>query len=239
MGRTFTDFVSKERRDDAITLCLVGAGGRLGSAIQEAAQSMQARVVATVDEGNDAPTAAVAFDIVVDASRPEGTRRATEIAVNKGVPIVVCTTGLDDACHAMLKEAAKTIPVLLAPNTSPGVAAVRRIVESIAGMVREWEVKITETHHKNKFDKPSGTARLLAKSIESVRGEVVPDSAIESLRTGDVVGEHTVVFRGLNEEITIEHRALDRSLFGRGAIRAAKWLCGQTPGMYTIEDTLE
>lgn len=239
MGRTFTELGAKDGRGPALQLCLVGASGRLGGAIADAAEGLNATVMVAFGRSDDLHAIDVSFDVVIDASRPEGTLRATELAINKGVPIVVCTTGLLDAHHEVLRNAAQTIPVLLAPNTSRGVAIVRRIVEAIAAMTREWSVEIVETHHKNKFDKPSGTAALFADSIDSARIEPIDRALIRSIREGDVIGEHVVTFTSADEVISIEHRALERAVFGRGAVRAAHWLMAQPPGLFTIEDSLQ
>ena len=239
MGRTFTELGLKVMRGPALRLCLVGASGRLGGVIAAAATGLNATVSVALSSGDDLDDIDVPFDVVIDASRPDGTLRATELAVNKGVPIVVCTTGLLDAHDAVLRAAAKTVPVLRAPNTSRGVAVVRRMVEAIAAMTREWHVEITETHHKNKFDKPSGTATLFADSIDSARNVPMDRASIKSIREGDVIGDHVVKFMSADEVILIEHHALDRAVFGRGAVEAARWLVSQPPGLFTIEDSLQ
>ena len=222
-----------------LRLCVVGSAGRLAAAISSAAQSANAIVNAAIDNTDSDPDSSVEFDIVIDASSPAGTLRASEIALNKGVPLIVCTTGLPSESIDALKEAAVNIPVLIAPNTSPGVAVVARLVEVAASLLSDWTVQIEETHHTKKKDKPSGTARLFADFVESGSGHPVPSEAIQSHRKGDVVGEHTVAFTGPSEVIRIEHQALDRVLFGQGAIRAAFWLLGKPAGLYTIQQTLE
>ena len=191
-----------------------------------------------IDASDPDPSAEIEFDVVVDASTPEGTVRASEIALNKGVPLLVCTTGLPEATLEIVHEASAEIPVLLAPNTSPGVAVVSRLVQEAAKLLDGWTVQIDETHHVKKKDKPSGTARLLAELVESARGEQVSSESVKSHRHGNVVGEHTVTFTGQDEIIRIEHKAFDRVLFGHGAILAARWLLRQPAGRYTIQQTL-
>ena len=220
-------------------VCLVGSAGRLAAAIIRAAEREGVVISASIDRNEAAPSGEETIDVVIDASTPEGTLRATEIALNKGVPLVVCTTGLPSEVQRTLEEAARSIPLLLAPNTSLGVAVVARMLQMMAGMLAGYSVRIEETHHVKKIDKPSGTARLFAEFINSGGGERVHDEEVISHRTGDVVGAHTITFTGESEVIRIEHEAVDRVLFGYGAIFAAKWLSNQSPGKYTMQDVLD
>jgi 4-hydroxy-tetrahydrodipicolinate reductase len=192
---------------------------------------------------------------VIDFSRPELSERALDACRAARVPIVIGTTGHDAAFAARVSEAARDIAVLVAPNTSIGVAVAQELVriaaQALPGM---FDIEIVEAHHKHKLDAPSGTALALARSAAEGRG-VDPDDhmvsgrsgqgarregeiGIASLRAGDIVGTHTVWFAGPGERLTVTHEATDRAIFARGAIRAAAWLVGQKPGRYCMANVL-
>jgi len=221
----------------ALELCVIGGEGRLASAICQVAGECGARVAINIGSGDSVANLAQNFDVVIDASSPEGSRRATEIAINKGVPIIVCTTGLEEAHEKLLTEASHQIPVILAPNTSPGVSILAELVRSARSKAFDWEVEIEETHHEKKKDKPSGTARFFAEIVQSESNDSATSVPIRSHRIGDVTGRHTIIFSNQDEVIRLEHEGLDRRLFGRGAIRAAKWLVNKAPGIYSMSDT--
>ena len=238
MESTFTEFVSNKSSQQPLEVVVIGGHGRLGRAIQQAAiNDLTVRINAIGRHDSD-PGHDEKVDVVINASSPMGSARAMEIAMKKGVPIVECATGHDEEAILALRSASKTLPVLTAPNTSPGVALMRELLERAAAGLKGWKVEIRETHHEKKKDQPSGTARFFVQTIESARSEELPTDAVESIREGDVVGEHQVIFSGPNEEIRVEHVAHDRVLFGSGALRAARWVVGQPPGIYTIAHTL-
>ena len=238
MESTFTEFVSEKPSQQPLDVVVIGGHGRLGQAIQEAAITDSNARINAIGRKDSNPGDEENVDVVINASSPSGTARAMEIALEKGVPIVECVTGHDEQAILALQSLSKTIPVLTAPNTSLGVALMRELLERAASGLDGWTVRIREIHHEKKKDQPSGTARFFVQTIESARASKVPDDAVESIREGDVVGEHQVIFTGPNEEIRLEHVAHDRVLFGSGALRAARWVVGRTPGLYTIADTL-
>ena len=177
-------------------------------------------------------------DVIVDASTDEGTRRAIATARDRRAALLIATTGLSDATRAVLDGAAALIPILIAPNTSLGIAVARRLVHRAARLLgSSYDSAIIEAHHRYKKDAPSGTAFVLRDALQE-GGQTIADDAIISMRGGDVVGEHTVRFAGPGEFIEIRHVATSRALFARGAIDAACWLVRQTPGRYTIDDLL-
>lgn len=168
---------------------------------------------------------------------PSGIVAATSLATRHSAALVVGTTGLDAAATATLRAAAGTIPVLLAPNTSLGVAVLADLAaRAAAGLGSAFQASIVEAHHAHKKDAPSGTAARLAAAITARGGSIAP-SAILSLRSGDVIGEHTIRFAGDGEYLELTHRATTRDLFARGALHAAAWLAGKPAGWYTIEQT--
>ena len=173
-----------------------------------------------------------------------------------GVPLVVGTTGFDAAARAQLERAAHKIAVLLAPNTSLGVAVLSSLVAQAAEALGEgYDVEISEAHHRSKRDAPSGTALSLGEAVANARGRSLNDVAVYDrhatssprsagsigfsvVRAGDIVGEHTVMFAAAGERVEITHRATDRMTFARGALRAAAWLLGRPPGLYGMQDVL-
>lgn len=240
-----------------INLVVTGASGRVGRLICELAASDEARweLVAAVAHprssrlgqpsfapADHAPVITPNFggpcDLVIDFSTPAGTETAIQIALREGAALLVGTTGLPEATRQVLEAAARRIPILLAPNTSVGVAACASIVEQAARLLGPaYRVEIVEAHHSRKKDAPSGTALMLAEAARR-GGAPVESGQIHALRGGDVVGEHTVRFAGEGEYVEILHRATSRTLFARGALRAGRWLVAQGPGFYTMADVL-
>jgi 4-hydroxy-tetrahydrodipicolinate reductase len=177
-------------------------------------------------------------DVVIDFSSEAGTLRCADLAKKIGAALLVGTTGLSDSAKSSLKEFSANIPLLLAPNTSLGVAAVSALVQRAAQILGpSFACSIVEAHHSAKKDAPSGTALRLADAARA-GGANVPAEQVVAIRGGDVVGEHTVRFAGPGEYIELTHRATSRDLFVRGALRAAQWLKGRKPGWYTMEDVL-
>ncbi len=223
----------------ALEICVIGGDGRLASAICQVAAECNSEVAINVGSKDLAPKSSENFDVVIDASSPEGNLRATEIATNKGVPLIVCTTGLEEREKNLLETASRTIPIILAPNTSPGVSILAELIRIARSKAIDWKVEIEETHHEKKKDKPSGTARFFAEVIQSASSDSLSSPPIRSHRIGDVTGKHTVIFSTRDEVIRLEHEGFDRRLFGRGAIRAARWAVGKPPGIYEMSDTFE
>ena len=174
-----------------------------------------------------------------------------DMAVQTGTALVIGTTGLTDDQEAILKSSAGKTPILYAANMSVGVNMLMALVEQTASRLGiDWDIEIFETHHHHKIDSPSGTALALGKAAQDGRktGEFVTDRtgkrnagdigyAVQ--RGGDVVGEHDVTFFSQGERITLGHKATDRSLFAKGAVRAARWLGDKPAGLYTMRDVLE
>ncbi|BBL80386.1 4-hydroxy-tetrahydrodipicolinate reductase [Rubrobacter xylanophilus] len=188
--------------------------------------------------------------VLVEFTTPE----ATVEHLSYRLPAVIGTTGLSEEQRARVEEAARSVPIVLAPNMSAGVnlllGAVRELAEKLAG----YDVEIVEAHHRGKRDAPSGTALLLGRAATSGRGQRLEDVAvygregvsprregeigIHALRGGAVVGEHRVIFYGAGEEVEVVHRALSRRTFAEGALRAARFAAAAKPGLYTMQDVL-
>jgi 4-hydroxy-tetrahydrodipicolinate reductase len=201
------------------------------------------------------PLAALAdAAVAVDFSLPEGIAEHTLACVERRVALLVGTTGFDAATRGQLASAARTIPVLIAPNTSIGVAVMTELLEIAArALGTGYEAEISEVHHRMKRDAPSGTALAWGEAIARARGAKLEDLAVfdraqgprapgsigfASLRAGDVVGEHTALLAADGERLELTHRAQDRMVFARGALAAAAWLIGRPAGLYGMKNVL-
>jgi len=224
------------------TIAVVGASGRMGRAVLDAAMdpSSPCRAVLEVDAKTTDPQAFGAIDCVIDFSSALGAIRAARLATEHGAALLSCTTGLDDEARGAVLEAAKKICVMVAPNTSLGVAVARRLCRDAARLLgSEYAVDLIEHHHHRKIDAPSGTALALADAVRDGSGIPLPPSRIHSIRSGDTIGAHSVQFAGPFETIRIEHDAVSRQLFAVGALRLARWLHGRPAGLVTVDDWLD
>ena len=190
-------------------------------------------------------------DVLVNFSLAEAVPSVLAHCRQAGKPVVIGTTGLEPSCVQAVQEAARDIPIVLAPNMSVGVNLCLKLLALAAEVVgEEADVEIIELHHRGKRDAPSGTALRMGEVIAEVLGRDLGESAIHgrqaprntlsfsSLRAGDCVGEHTVLFALDGERIELTHRASSRETFARGALRAACWLVSQSPGCYDMQDVL-
>jgi len=194
-------------------------------------------------------------DVLIDFSGAHAFDAALALALERRTAFVSGTTGLRDEQRAAMQHAARTIPVLWSANFSLGVAMFLRCARRIAAALPDWDCDVMEIHHSRKHDAPSGTALAVGEAIAEARKINLADNAVfarvghigarkpgeigfASLRGGDIVGEHTVVFATDGERIEITHRAGDRDIFARGALVAAIWLARREPGMYTFDQVL-
>ncbi|MEM8697256.1 MAG: 4-hydroxy-tetrahydrodipicolinate reductase [Pseudomonadota bacterium] len=234
---------------------IVGSEGRMGRAIA-ALLGGEDRLAGGVDAEGDVGELAGSCDVLVDFSAPSALEASLAAAREAGTPIVIGTTGLGDAHHALIDEAAKDIAVLQAANTSLGVNLLAHLVRDAAARLgTDWDIEIVEMHHRHKVDAPSGTALLLGEAAAAGRGTTLGETREEgragldcartegaigfaSLRGGSVAGDHQVVLAAEGERIELGHRAESREIFARGAIRAALWLSDKPAGRYTMGDVL-
>jgi 4-hydroxy-tetrahydrodipicolinate reductase len=226
-----------------IRLIVHGAHGRMGTRICALAErDARFEIVAALDrDDTNEPDAARlgAADVMVDFSSPDGAEHAARLAGAQGVALVVGTTGLSRENARVLGDAARSIPVLIAPNTSLGVAVMSHLAGEAARRLGEaFDVDIIEAHHTHKRDAPSGTALRLAAAIGTRAGREMPPERTHAIRAGDTVGEHTILFSGQGENLSISHVVRDRDVFAAGALHAAAWLAGREPGRYSMEDAL-
>ena len=191
-------------------------------------------------------------DIIIDFSHFSRIPNMLNFAVNNNIPIVICTTGYDDKILTQIKEASSKIPILLSSNTSIGINLMNDLVSKMAENLNGFDIEIIETHHNKKVDSPSGTAKTLFNAINQTlenkmnlingrEGNHKRDKneiGIHSIRGGSVVGEHRVIFYGDDEAIEIKHSAMSKKIFVYGAIKAAKFLIGKNPNLYSMKDVL-
>ena len=198
----------------------------------------------------DLPAALQQADVAIDFSSGHATRASVEACRAARKPLLIGTTGFGAELDALLDAAARDIPLLVAANTSVAVAVLTELTRRAAqALPREFDIDILDLHHRQKPDAPSGTALALgaaaAQARDAVlkpRGTSVPrgqgEIGIASVRAGDIVGEHTVLFCGAGEELLLTHRAFDRGIFARGALAAAQWLASRPPGRYGMREFL-
>jgi 4-hydroxy-tetrahydrodipicolinate reductase len=222
-------------------LALIGARGRMGSRIDALAASDGALHIAcrATRGGLQGHADRGEIDVIIDFSSEAGTRQAIQIAKSSGAALLVGTTGLPTEVRLELEALACTNAVLVAPNTSLGVAVTRKLARLAAELLGPsgWSVDIVESHHERKKDAPSGTALAIAHSLGE-GGMNVDSERIHAIRAGDTIGEHEIRFAGPSERIHLMHQAVSRDLFAAGALRAAKWLAGRPAGLYTMDDVL-
>lgn len=186
-------------------------------------------------------------DVVIDFTTPAATRAHLALAAQHQKPIIVGTTGLNDADMALMKDAAKNCTLLYSANMSIGVNLLAALVEQASARLgHDFDVEIMETHHRNKIDAPSGTALMLGRATGREAAPIDRSGKRETgtlgyavQRGGDVIGEHSVNFYGPGERIELSHRAHDRSLFAKGALRAAQWIKEKPHGFYTMRHVLD
>lgn len=226
-----------------VRIALFAPEGRMGQAIAAAAAD---------DPGFEVVSGA--GDVLVDFSAPAALEQSLERAISSATPILVGTTGLDEQADERIFAAARQIPVLRAANTSLGIALLAELVERAAKVLGpDWDVEISETHHRMKADAPSGTALLLGEAAAAGRGTGLKAErgrdgtglkrargaiGFASLRGGSVAGDHDVLFLGPDERLILSHRSENRMIFARGALAAARFLVGTPAGLYSMRDVI-
>ncbi len=252
MGRTLIE-ACQQHADCRLTVALERAGSTvLGADVGELAGlgAIGIRVGANLDGVlND-------FDTLIDFTRPEATLANLEACRRAGKRIVIGTTGFDETGKRRIEEAAADIPVLFSPNMSVGVNLCFRLLELAAHVLRDdVDIEIVEAHHRHKIDAPSGTALRMGEVVAQALGRDLKQVAVygrqgitgerarptigfATVRAGDIVGEHTVMFAGNGERVEISHKASSRATFAHGALRAANWLTNRSNGLYDMQDVL-
>ncbi len=239
----------------SLSIVILGGRGRMGQAIATAAKEAGVAVAASLDVGDDIPAGLAKGDVIIDFSSHKATRDVIARAVALRKPLVIGTTGHAAEEKAQLRQLAAGIPCVWSGNYSVGVNLLFALTQQAARVLdTSYDAEVVEMHHRFKKDAPSGTAARLLEIIleerrlnatalrhgrEGITGErTAQEVGIHSLRGGDVVGDHTVMFAALGERLELTHKASDRSIFARGAIRAADWVRTRPAGLYDMQDVL-
>ena len=248
---------------------VIGIGGRMGRLLAAEALAAGATVTGTLRPGSNttapdgvalAPGLAAlarATDVVIDFTVAATATGHAETLARSATPWVLGTSGLSPAQEQVVADAARTIPVVYSLNFSPGINLLLELAERMGAALQAeaYDAEITEMHHRQKVDAPSGTAVALGRAVAAGRGTdlaAVTESGRDghtgprrpgaigfaALRGGQVVGEHTLLFAGASEHVALTHRAFDRRIFAAGALRAATWLQARPPGLYTMRDVM-
>lgn len=195
-------------------------------------------------------------EVLIDFTRPEGTLAHLQACVRHRVAAVIGTTGFDEAGRAAIEQAATQVPVVLAANMSPGVNIAIRLIELATQMLRDTDIEVIEAHHRHKVDAPSGTALAIGEAIAGQLGQPLRDIGVfareghtgprqpgsigfSTIRGGDIVGDHTVLFAGQGEQIEIRHRATSRAHYADGSLRACRFLAGRQHGLFSMREVLD
>ena len=252
------------RMGKALLEAVAGAGDlRLAAALErtgspylgrDAGELIGVHLGANIRE--DVAEALDSADVLIDFTRPEATLRHLEICTREGVGLVIGTTGFDAAGKAAIAAAANTIPIVFAPNMSVGVNLALRLLDTAARVLNEgFDIEIVEAHHRHKVDAPSGTALRMGEVVAAALGRDLKSCAVygregvtgerdastigfATVRGGDIVGDHTVLFAGVGERLEITHKAGSRMTFAFGALRAARFLAGRKTGLFDMQDVL-
>ena len=240
----------------SLRIALIGANGRMGKAIIAAAPDSTAVITSQCNRGDAIAGALDDCDAVIDFSHPDAVEPICAACAAAGKPLVIGTTGHSAVQLEAIRTAAQTIPIILAANFSVGVNTLFWLTRKAAELLGEdFDLEIVEAHHRLKKDAPSGTAKRLAEVLCQVRGldyekdvlhgregqtgeRPLGQIGMHSIRAGDIIGEHTVIFAGSGERLELSHKASSRETFALGALRAARWLLKQPAGLYRMEDVL-
>ena len=238
-------------------ITIVGSKGRMGQALLACApRHPELQVTGQADVGDDLAALAGTCDVLIDFSVHSATAGIATLAAKAGKALVIGTTGLLDSTRAVIADAARTVPVVLATNYSTGVNTLFWLTRKAAEILGPgYDLEIVEMHHRHKQDAPSGTARTLFEVLADVRGLQAQEAArhgraglvgartpseigLHAIRGGDVVGDHTVIFATPGERVELTHKASSREAFANGALRAAGWVVSQPAGLYSMMDVL-
>lgn len=245
------------REETMIRVIIVGSKGRMGQALIKCLPQHEGLQFATkIGRGDDLAVALPGGDVVIDFSSPANSVAVAKLCAEHGKPLVIGATGHTDTDTFEIQGQKSKIPIVLASNFSTGVNTLFWLTRKAAEILgADFDLEVIEMHHRLKKDAPSGTAKTLAEILAEVRQQKLADVArhgregvvgartaseigVHSLRGGDVVGEHTVVFATPGERVELTHKASSRDTFANGALRAARWVVKQKPGLYDMQDVL-
>jgi 4-hydroxy-tetrahydrodipicolinate reductase len=240
-----------------LRIAVAGASGRMGRMLIEAVSAApDCALAGTLDIGCDIAAGLADAQVLIDFTRPEGTLAHLAVCRERGVKVVIGTTGFTDAQKAEIAGHAQQVALMLSPNMSVGVNVVLRLLDTAARALAEgYDIEVIEAHHRHKVDAPSGTALKMGEVLAAALGRDLKDCAVygregvtgerdpstigfATVRGGDIVGDHTVLFAGTGERVEIRHQATSRANFAQGALRAARFLAGKPNGLYDMFDVL-
>ena len=237
-------------------ILVTGISGRMGQAVKQAVEQNEGTELgSTHDVGQDIAAAMSAADCAIDFSFHGFTPELLATAIAQGKPLVIGTTGHTDEERAAITEAARQIPIVFASNYSVGVNTLFWLTRKATRILKDYDIEIIEMHHHHKLDAPSGTARSLAEVVCDETGMSYDKDVMHgreglvgarpqrqigmhSMRGGDVVGDHTVMYATDGERVELTHKASSRMTFASGAVRAALWLADKPAGLYSMQDVL-
>src|SRR6266516_2515659 len=219
-------------KESPVRVLLIGAAGRMGKTVLDLAQSdREIEIAAQCDLGDPIDSAMKNCDVAIDFSQADSIEEVCRAALQHAKSLVIGTTGHSQQQRKTIEETAHSVPIVLASNFSVGVNVLFWLTQKAAELLGlDFTPEIVETHHKMKKDAPSGTAKTLAEILEAGR-KSESKIPIQSIREGDIVGEHSVIFSGPAERLALTRRAVSREIFARGALRAATWIVHKPPGL--------
>ncbi len=240
-----------------LNIAVAGASGRMGKMLIEAIGEAADTVLSgALDIGADLATELAGARVLIDFTRPEGTLHHLEYCAKNGIAMVIGTTGFDEAGKQAIRAAAEHTAIVFAPNMSVGVNVTLKLLEMAAKSFSEgYDIEIIEAHHRHKVDAPSGTALKMGEVIADALGRDLNSCAVygregvtgardpstigfATIRGGDIVGDHTVLFAGDGERIEISHKSSSRVTYAHGALRAARFLADKQNGLFDMQDVL-
>jgi len=229
----------------------------MGRTLIDAVQAApDAELAATFDIGDDVASALENAQCLIDFTRPEGTLNHLALCRQRGVHMVIGTTGFSTEQKLLIQEASRDIPIVFAPNMAVGVNVVFRLLDVAARILNDgFDVEVIEAHHRHKVDAPSGTALRMGEVVAAALGRDLSECAVygreghtgerpatqigfSTIRGGDIVGDHTVLFAGTGERVEITHKAASRMPYAQGSLRAARFLSDKTCGLFDMQDVL-
>jgi 4-hydroxy-tetrahydrodipicolinate reductase len=241
----------------SLRIAVAGASGRMGRMLIDTVQaSADGELAGTLDIGCDIRASLAGAQVLIDFTRPEGTMAHLAACRELGVKLVIGTTGFSAAQRGEIEAASRHLAIVMSPNMSVGVNVVLRLLDTAARALAEgYDVEIVEAHHRHKVDAPSGTALKMGEVVAAALGRDLKDCAVygreghtgerdaktigfATVRGGDIVGDHTVMFCGTGERVEIAHKSASRATYAQGALRAARFLADKPHGLFDMNDVL-
>lgn len=221
-------------------IIIAGAKGKMGQTLLRVAEKTPTlSVAARLDRGQELGKVIQGADVVIDFTGPEATVPFARICAQNKKAMVIGTTGHSDAERKELLALSAQVPMVWSANFSTGVNTLFWLTNKAVEILGpDYDLEVVEMHHRLKKDAPSGTARTLAEILAKARQKKLSEINVHSLRGGDVVGDHTVIFATPGDRVELTHKASNRETFANGALRAAQWIVGKAPGVYTMQDVL-